>query len=170
MRLLFSFVLCLKNMSSWKLTVLLMRAGIGRNPGLTGTRELQVQLAVQYTVTFCATAHSRLSIQPLLPQAVFGLMLPEVSQVKTKNHLSNQLSCLWCGVIWSHDLHPIRFSVCNANPAVLNRFKLTQGSFWIYKILGITAHLVDIWETMRKHLFQLDQAIPDNANLKATVD
>ena len=66
----------------WKPTVLLMRPGIGRNPGLAhrarNSCELRVELTVQYIVMFCAIAHSRLNMQPLLPKAAIGLMLLEV--------------------------------------------------------------------------------------------
>ena len=34
------------------------------------SRELSVELIVQYIVMFCAIAHLKLSMQPLLPQAI----------------------------------------------------------------------------------------------------
>ena len=59
-----------KNMTSWKPPVLLMRPGIGRNPGLAhwarNSREFRVELSVQYTVAICANTGSRLSMQSLV--------------------------------------------------------------------------------------------------------
>ena len=70
-------------MTSRKPIVLLMRPGIGwaRN-----SCELQIELAVHYTVMFCAIAHSfetEHAASLCLSQATIGLMLPEASQVKT---------------------------------------------------------------------------------------